>query len=112
MLAAEIRAGGADVGAPATPSPDEVDFLRASTGELRDMRAAVRPLARRPGAKAAHQQRRSRGGRLDMRRTLRGSLQSGGVPLDPAYRHRPRNRPEPWGRWRVSRTTAGLSRLT
>jgi len=54
MLAAEIRAGGAEVGAPATPSPDEVDFLRASTGELRDMRAAVRPLARRLAAKAAH----------------------------------------------------------
>jgi uncharacterized protein with von Willebrand factor type A (vWA) domain len=112
MLAAEIRAGGADVGAPATPSPDEVDFLRASTGELRDMRAAVRPLARRLAAKAAHQQRRSRGGRLDMRRTLRGSLQSGGVPLDPAYRHRPRSRPELWVLCDVSGSMAEFSRFT
>ena len=111
MLAAEIRAG-ADVGAPATPSPDEVDFLRASTGELRDMRAAVRPLARRLAAKAAHQQRRSRGGRLDMRRTLRGSLQSGGVPLDPAYRHRPRTRPELWVLCDVSGSMAEFSRFT
>jgi uncharacterized protein with von Willebrand factor type A (vWA) domain len=112
MLAAEIRAGGADVEAPATPSPDEVDFLRASTGELRDMRAAVRPLARRLAAKAAHQQRRSRGGRLDMRRTLRGSLQSGGVPLDPAYRHRPRSRPELWVLCDVSGSMAEFSRFT
>lgn len=112
MLAADIRAGGADVGAPATPSPDEVDFLRASTGELRDMRAAVRPLARRLAAKAAHQQRRSRGGRLDMRRTLRGSLQSGGVPLDPAYRHRPRSRPELWVLCDVSGSMAEFSRFT
>jgi uncharacterized protein len=112
MLAADIRAGGADVGAPATPSPDEVDFLRASTGELRDMRAAVRPLARRLAAKAAHQQRRSRGGRLDMRRTLRGSLQSGGVPLDPAYRHRPRSRPELWVLSDVSGSMAEFSRFT
>jgi uncharacterized protein with von Willebrand factor type A (vWA) domain len=112
MLAAEIRAGGAEVGAPATPSPDEVDFLRASTGELRDMRAAVRPLARRLAAKAAHQQRRSRGGRLDMRRTLRGSLQSGGVPLDPAYRHRPRSRPELWVLCDVSGSMAEFSRFT
>jgi uncharacterized protein with von Willebrand factor type A (vWA) domain len=111
MLAAEVRAGGG-VGAPTTPSPDEVDFLRASTGELRDMRAAVRPLARRLAAKAAHQQRRSRGGRLDMRRTLRGSLQSGGVPLDPAYRHRPRSRPELWVLCDVSGSMAEFSRFT
>ncbi len=112
MLAAEIRAGSADRGTPTTPSPDEVDFLRASTGELRDMRAAVRPLARRLAAKVAHQQRRSRGGRLDMRRTLRGSLQSGGVPLDPAYRHRPRSRPELWVLCDVSGSMAEFSRFT
>jgi uncharacterized protein len=112
LLAAEVRAGSAEPGAPVTPSPDEVDFLRASTGELRDMRAAVRPLARRLAAKAAHQQRRSRGGRLDMRRTLRGSLQSGGVPLDPAYRHRPRTRPELWVLCDVSGSMAEFSRFT
>jgi uncharacterized protein len=112
MLTAEVHAGSADRWAPTTPSPDEVDFLRASTGELRDMRAAVRPLARRLAAKVAHQQRRSRGGRLDMRRTLRGSLQSGGVPLDPAYRHRPRSRPELWVLCDVSGSMAEFSRFT
>jgi uncharacterized protein with von Willebrand factor type A (vWA) domain len=112
MLAAEIRVGSDDRLPPATPSPDEVDFLRASTGELRDMRAAVRPLARRLAARVAHQQRRSRGGRLDMRRTLRGSLQSGGVPLDPAYRHRPRSRPELWVLCDVSGSMAEFSRFT
>jgi uncharacterized protein with von Willebrand factor type A (vWA) domain len=112
MLTAEVHAGTADRWAPTTPSPDEVDFLRASTGELRDMRAGVRPLARRLAAKVAHQQRRSRGGRLDMRRTLRGSLQSGGVPLDPAYRHRPRSRPELWALCDVSGSMAEFSRFT
>lgn len=112
MLTAEIRAGSDDRVPPVTPSPDEVDFLRASTRELRDMRAAVRPLARRLAAKVAHQQRRSRGGRLDMRRTLRGSLQSGGVPLDPAYRHRPRSRPELWVLCDVSGSMAEFSRFT
>jgi uncharacterized protein with von Willebrand factor type A (vWA) domain len=112
VLTAEVHAGSADRWAPTTPSPDEVDFLRASTGELRDMRAAVRPLARRLAAKVAHQQRRSRGGRLDMRRTLRGSLQSGGVPLDPAYRHRPRSRPELWVLCDVSGSMAEFSRFT
>jgi uncharacterized protein len=112
MLTAEVRAGSTERWEHTTPSPDEVDFLRASIGELRDMRAAVRPLARRLAAKVAHQQRRARGGRLDMRRTLRGSLQSGGVPLDPAYRHRPRSRPELWVLCDVSGSMAEFSRFT
>jgi uncharacterized protein len=112
LLGTEIRLQGSDRWAPATDRPDEVDFLRASTQELRDMRAAVRPLARKLAAKVAHQQRRSRGGRLDMRRTLRGSLQSGGVPLNPAYRHRPRTRPELWLLCDVSGSMAEFSRFT
>ena len=112
MLATEIHAERADHCPPAIARPDEVDFLRASTQELRDMRSAVRPLARKLAARVARQQRRSRGGRLDMRRTLRGSLQSGGVPLDPAYRHRPRTRPELWVLCDVSGSVADFSRFT
>lgn len=91
---------------------DEVDFLRASTQELRQMRAAIRPLARRLAAKVTQRQRRSGTGRLDMRRTLRASLESGGVPLRPAYRHRPRTRPELWMLCDVSGSVAEFSRFT
>jgi uncharacterized protein with von Willebrand factor type A (vWA) domain len=115
LLAAEVRTGRTGRVGPAAPvieRPDEIDFLGASTLELREMRAAVRPLARKLAARVAHRQRRSRGGRLDMRRTLRGSLQSGGVPLDPAYRHRPRTRPELWVVCDISGSMAEFSRFT
>lgn len=91
---------------------DDVEFLRASTQELRQMRAAIRPLARRLAVKLAQRQRHSRAGRLDMRRTLRASLESGGVPLDPAYRHRRHTRPELWMLCDVSGSVAEFSRFT
>jgi uncharacterized protein with von Willebrand factor type A (vWA) domain len=97
---------------PAPGRLDDVDFLRASTQELRQMRNVVRPLARKLAARVAQQHRRSRVGRLDMRRTLRASLESGGVPLDPAYRHRRRTRPELWMLCDVSGSVAEFSRFT
>jgi uncharacterized protein with von Willebrand factor type A (vWA) domain len=113
MLADEVRAQRAPEDGWRRGRLDEVEFLRASTQELRAMRAAVRPLARRLAARVARQERhRARHGRLDMRRTLRHSLQSGGVPLDPAYRHRPRTRPELWLLCDVSGSVAEFSRFT
>jgi uncharacterized protein with von Willebrand factor type A (vWA) domain len=92
-LAAEIRSR---LGADAVGIPhrlDDVDLLRASTTDLRELRRAVRPLARKLAARMADRRRHRRRGRLDMRRTLRHSLASGGVPLEPAYRHRRATKP-------------------
>ena len=52
------------------------------------MGAAVRPLARQLARRVAQRRRLQRRGRLDVRRTMRRSLGSGGVPLYPAYRRR------------------------
>jgi uncharacterized protein len=65
---------------------DDVDFLGANAGQLRELRQAVRPLARKLVARAAQKRRLRRRGRLDVRRTVRRSLSSGGVPVDPAFR--------------------------
>ncbi len=65
---------------------EDVDFLAASPAELREMRAAIRPLARKLAARIAHRRQFRRHGRLDVRRTIRRSLAAGGVPLDPAFR--------------------------
>jgi uncharacterized protein len=65
---------------------DDVDFLAANAGQLRELRQAVRPLARKLAARAAQKRRLRRRGRLDVRRTVRRSLSSGGVPVDPAFR--------------------------
>jgi hypothetical protein len=79
--------------ASATPverrrSPADLDLFRATTLDRRAMRAAVRPLARQLARRVAQRRRLQRRGRLDMRRTVRRSLGSGGVPLDPSFRRR------------------------
>jgi uncharacterized protein len=65
---------------------EDVDFLAANASQLRELRRAVAPLARKLASRTAQKRRRRRHGRLDMRRTMRRSLSSGGVPLDPAFR--------------------------
>src|SRR5439155_1243021 len=73
--------------AAAEPPIEDVDFLGASPTELREMRNAIRPLARKLAARVAHRRRLRRHGRLDARRTIRRSLSAGGVPLEPAFRY-------------------------
>ncbi|HEX4813055.1 MAG TPA: VWA domain-containing protein [Nonomuraea sp.] len=63
------------------PPLDQVDFLRVTKADLARLRREVHPLARRLAARLTIRHRRGRRGRLDFRRTMRASLQSGGVPL-------------------------------
>jgi uncharacterized protein len=84
-------------GAPAIP-PAETDLadrhiLRAGPDEIAALRATVRPLARRLATRLGRRRRKGRG-RLDMRRTLRSSMSSGGVPLDPQLRRRSPTKPD------------------
>jgi len=71
------------------PGIDRIAFLSATKAELAALRREVQPLARRLAARLAHDHRRGKRGALDMRRTMRNSLSSGGVPVDTA--HRPRH---------------------
>ncbi len=91
---------------------EDIDFLRASTSELRAMRKTVRPLARRLAARVATRDRRRRTGKVDIRRTMRRSLSSGGVPLDPALRRRRHTRPDIWLLCDVSGSVAEFARFT
>jgi uncharacterized protein with von Willebrand factor type A (vWA) domain len=72
----------------ARPSIDRVSFGSATAAELAALRRDVAPLARRLAARLAVEQRAGRRGQLDFRRTIRGSLSTGGVPLTTV--HRPR----------------------
>ncbi|HTN79091.1 MAG TPA: VWA domain-containing protein [Acidimicrobiales bacterium] len=101
MLAEEIRArlresgrGAAGTGLVAPRRLEDVDVLAASTTELRQMRQAVRPLARKLASRVSQQRRRHQRGRVDMRRTIRRSLASGGVPMDVAFRRRRPGKPD------------------
>jgi uncharacterized protein with von Willebrand factor type A (vWA) domain len=96
---ADSRAGGngAADGEPLPPAvgPELADLpiLRAGPDELAELRAAVRPLARKLATRFGRRRRRGRGA-VDMRRTIRRSMSSGGVPLSPVLRRRYPSRPD------------------
>ncbi len=119
MLAEELRwqlseLHGADAAAAAFHDRpvEEVEFLTASPAELREMREAIRPLAAKLAARIARRRRLRRHGRLDVRRTMRRSLSSGGVPLDPAFRFRRAAKPDLYLLCDISGSMAEFARFT
>ena len=70
------------------PTIERLDFLTARRADLELMRREIYPLARRLAARLAREQHQRRRGPLDMRRTVRSSISTGGVPL--TTRHRPK----------------------
>ena len=70
------------------------DMLQLSSMELTELRRVVQPLARQLAARISSHRRLRTTGRLDPRRTVRRSLQAGGVPLDVVMRRRHPHRPE------------------
>lgn len=76
------------------PPPDEVDFLWATQSDLERMRATLAPLARKLTQRLSHRRRSGRRGRLDLRRTIRGSLSTGGALVEPRFRRPVAGKPE------------------
>ncbi|WP_066363282.1 vWA domain-containing protein [Herbidospora mongoliensis] len=76
------------------PSIDRRDFLRVTKAELAELRREVHPLARRLATRLSMKHRKGDRGRLDFRRTVRASLQSGGVPLTTHLRPKRPHKPE------------------
>ncbi|MFI6154355.1 VWA domain-containing protein [Kitasatospora sp. NPDC051170] len=94
------------------PTVDRIDFLAAGRDQLAELRRTVHPLARRLATRLAARRRRAARGRIDLRRTLRRSLTTGGVPLRPAYRLRRPARPELVLLCDVSGSVAGFADFT
>jgi uncharacterized protein len=91
---------------------ENVEFLRASGEQLRQMRLVVAPLARMLASRLAARRRRSRAGQIDMRKTLRKSMSTGGVPIDVVLRKPRPARPELVVLCDVSGSVAGFSHFT
>jgi len=91
---------------------DDIDFLGATFTQLRELRQAVRPLARKLAARVAQKRRLRRRGRLDVRRTMRRSLSSGGVPVDPAFRAVRASKPDLWVLADVSGSVVEFAKFT
>ena len=94
------------------PLADQVDFLRAQREELAAMRRTVQPLARRLASRLAARRRLGREGRLDVRRTVRASLGTGGVPVETHHRPRRVHKPELVVFCDVSGSVAGFAHFT
>jgi uncharacterized protein with von Willebrand factor type A (vWA) domain len=71
----------------------DLPILAANSGELDALRRTLRPLARRLAARIGRRRRRGRGS-LDMRRTLRASMSTGGIPVTPVLHRRRPTRPD------------------
>ncbi|RVW05521.1 vWA domain-containing protein [Rhodococcus xishaensis] len=91
---------------------EEVDFLRASDSELGALRRSVTPLARLLASRLAVRRSRARAGAVDLRRTLRKSMSTGGVPIDLVQRKPRPARPELVLLCDVSGSVAGFSHFT
>lgn len=91
---------------------ENVEFLRASGEQLRQMRRVVGPLARTLATRLAARRRRSRAGEIDLRKTLRKSMSTGGVPIDVVLKKPHPARPELVVLCDVSGSVAGFSHFT
>ena len=91
---------------------ENVEFLRASGDQLRQMRRVVAPLARMLASRLAAKRRRHRAGAIDLRKTLRKSMSTGGVPIDVVLRKPRPARPELVVLCDMSGSVAGFSHFT
>ncbi|MFV0496355.1 vWA domain-containing protein [Mycobacterium sp.] len=91
---------------------ENVEFLRASGDQLRQMRRVVAPLARTLATRLAARRRRARAGSIDLRKTLRKSMSTGGVPIDVVLKKPRPARPELVVLCDVSGSVAGFSHFT
>ncbi|WP_329486105.1 VWA domain-containing protein [Kitasatospora sp. NBC_01246] len=109
---AEVRGTERIAERAVAPSADRIDFLAAGRDQLTELRRTVHPLARKLATRLAARRRRAARGQIDLRRTLRRSLSTGGVPLRPAYRLRRPARPEIVLLCDVSGSVAGFADFT
>lgn len=109
---AEVR-GTDRISRYAVRSPSELtSFVLAGPDELQELRRAVGPLSRKLATRLAARRRLGRGAPIDMRRTLRRSMGTGGVPMRPAFQRHTRSRVDLVLLCDMSSSVAGFSRFT
>ncbi|MFE3545890.1 VWA domain-containing protein [Nocardia sp. NPDC059177] len=91
---------------------EDTDFLRASERELAELKRSTQRLARILASRLAVRRKRSRRGEIDLRKTLRASMSTGGVPIDLVNRKPRPGRPELVLLCDISGSVAGFSNFT
>jgi uncharacterized protein len=94
------------------PLPEDVDFMHATREELATLRRVVQPLTRKLAVRLARKRRHGRRGPLDFRSTMRHSLSTGGVPMDPKFRFPRPSKPEIFVVADISGSVAAFARFT
>lgn len=91
---------------------DRIDFLSANQQQLEELGRIVRPLSRKLATRLAARRRKATRGKIDIRRTLRRSMSTGGVPIRPVYAKPHPSRPELVLLCDVSGSVSGFSSFT
>ncbi|HEY4019545.1 MAG TPA: VWA domain-containing protein [Pseudonocardiaceae bacterium] len=94
------------------PQTELVTFTSATRDQLAELRRTIQPLSRKLATRLAARRRHSQHGQIDLRRTLRRSLATGGVPMRPAMRTRRPGRPELVLLCDMSGSVAGFAQFT
>ncbi len=94
------------------PLPEDVDFMHASREEMAQLKRALHPLTRKLAVRLARKRRHGRKGPLDFRSTIRRSLSTGGVPLEPRFKYPRPAKPEIFVVADISGSVAAFARFT
>ncbi|MFT3900492.1 MAG: VWA domain-containing protein [Gordonia sp. (in: high G+C Gram-positive bacteria)] len=92
--------------------PEQMSFLHSSAKDLAQIRRTIEPLARLLASRLEIRRRRARHGPVDVRRTLRASMSTGGVPIKLTHRRPRPGRPELVIICDVSGSVSGFSQFT
>lgn len=110
LVSGRLRDTGLDA-KQSLEDPEDRPLLLAGPDELAAMRQAMRPLARRLATRLGNRRRRGTSG-LDMRRTIRSSMGTGGVPVNPVLRRKRPSKPDLMVLCDVSGSTAEFAPFT
>lgn len=94
------------------PLLEDIDLMHATRVDLAHIEEIIHPLTRKLAARLAQRRKRKRTGRLDFRRTVRRSLSTGGVPMEPQFRAPRPVKPEIFLLSDISGSMATFARFT
>jgi uncharacterized protein with von Willebrand factor type A (vWA) domain len=94
------------------PPAEQTPFLLAGATEVQELRSTITPMAKKLASRMAAKRRRAARGEIDIRKTLRRSMSTGGVPMRPALKSRSPHRPDLVLLCDLSSSVAGFSRFT
>ncbi|HEY8080501.1 MAG TPA: VWA domain-containing protein, partial [Acidimicrobiales bacterium] len=94
------------------PLPEDLDVMHATRDELAALHRALVPLSRKMAVRLARKRRKGHRGALDLRRTVRNSMSTGGVPITPIFKPPRPAKPEIFVIADVSGSVASFARFT